>query len=232
MAYDVLSDEKMFREESRHSWISRNENLTPLKEFWIPLKEYCDSIGIEFMTTPMSRLAAEKVRDLVKRWKIGSGSATDNSLLDFINDDKKPVILSTGMSTQKQVDEALKRLNNVSVSLLYCKSLYPCPVEKINWYVMDSMRRVYKRPIGFSDHTVEITTPMHAVIKGEAVIIEKHFTIDKTSWGPDHKFSLNPDELKLAIGLVRDYEQYGEDENILIIPDEEEIKLWRTFRKL
>lgn len=225
----VFEDEQHLRAQFRWEWIKLNESLTPLKDFWIPLKEQCDQIKIEFMTTPMSTLAAKKVDNLVKRWKIGSASVTDYDLLKFINSTRKPVIMSTGMSTQRQVDDALEILSDVKVSLMYCKSIYPCSIKFIDWKTMMMMKELYRKKIGFSDHTTLITTPMLSVIQGSAKIIEKHFTLNKLAYGPDHQFSLTADELKLSIRLVRDYENYS-GEDIVIYPIEGEVKLWKTFR--
>ena len=231
----VFEDEQKFRHPDRHEWIKFNESITTA-QFWKELKQYCDEMEIEFMCTPMSKMAAEKINSLVRRWKIGSGNVTDIDLLHFIAETGKPVILSTGMSTQKEVENALEILKNNEVSLFYCKSIYPCPIEKIDFLAMHAMKDYFKKKfqnvkrIGFSDHTLEITTPMMAVIEGEAEIIEKHFTLDKKAFGPDHRFSLEPNELKLAIKLVRDYENFGNEDSILIYPEEEEIKLWESFR--
>lgn len=216
----VFEDEHLFRDKTRHDWIRFNESITPLDGFWKPLKERCDRMGIEFMSTPMSKMAADKVKDLVARWKVGSGNTTDYELLKFLHETNKPVILSTGMSTQKEIAKAIDILGPQNTKTLYCRSIYPCPLSKINFNLM-------KQFDGFSDHTVEITTPMWAMLTG-AKIIEKHFTLDKAMIGPDHSFSLNPEELKICIKLVREYE---DTQNPAIVPDEEEIKMLKLFRK-
>ena len=95
----VLADERLKRHESRHDWIAKNEALTPYEDFWVPLKAYCDKIGIEFMTTPMSTLAARKVNDLVNVWKVGSADIVDEELMEYLACTGKPIILSSGMST-------------------------------------------------------------------------------------------------------------------------------------
>jgi N,N'-diacetyllegionaminate synthase len=166
-------------------------------------------------------MAAEKVKDLVARWKVGSGNTTDEVLLKFLGETKKPVIISTGMSTQKEIAKAIDLIGVQNAKALYCRSIYPCPLSKINFNLMKSFD-------GFSDHTVEITTPMWATLMG-AKIIEKHFTLNKQAFGPDHSFSLNPEELKICIKLVRDYEDAM---NPVIVPDEEEIKLLKVFRNV
>lgn len=235
----VFEDEQHLRGESRYDWIKFNESITPVS-FWKELKMQCDHYGIEFMTTPMSKMAAEKVNEFVTRWKVGSGSVTDHELLRYMASTGKPVILSTGMSTQKQVQEAVDLLTTPSeafaycgktdISLLYCKSIYPCPLDRVDLGRMYEMNSEFKLPVGFSDHTVEITTPMRAAIY-DAEIIEKHFTMDKNAFGPDHSFALTPDELKIAVQLVRDYED-SDNKDYCIIPDDDEIKYWKNFRKV
>lgn len=230
----VFEDEQHLRGETRYEWIKFNESITPLT-FWEELKMQCDHIGIEFMTTPMSKMAAEKVNHLVKRWKVGSGNVTDHELLKYLASTGKPVILSTGMSTHKQVEEAIDILSKNELSLLYCKSIYPCPMERVDFEVMRAMKNYIGNywnigiggKVGFSDHTVELTTPAKAVIEG-AEIVEKHFTLDKNAVGPDHSFALTPDELKLSIKIMRDYEDYR---GSCIVPDDDEIKYWKNFRK-
>mgnify|MGYP004417314288 CR=1 FL=1 len=222
----VFEDEQHFRGRARHDWIKFNESITP-RSFWGELKRQCDYYGIEFMTTPMSRLAAIKVNDLVTRWKVGSGNVTDKLLLEYIASTDKPVILSTGMSSLLQIIDAISILKRNELSLLYCKSIYPCSLDKIDFKMISVMKHYFGYPVGFSDHTVEITTPARAVVNG-AIIVEKHFTLDKSAFGPDHSFSLEPDELKSSIQLVRDYQYF---EGLLIFPDEEELKYWKNFRK-
>lgn len=225
----VFEDEQHLRHSSRWEWIKFNESLTPYEDFWVPLKKLCDEVKIEFMATSMSTLAAKKVDSLVGRWKIGSASVTDYDLLKFINSTRKPVIMSTGMSTQKQVNKALELLSSCHVDLLYCKSVYPCSQEKINFLHLRAMKNFYSlSKIGFSDHTKEIATPMLAVLHG-AEIIEKHFTLYRDAHGPDHFFSLSPEDLKISIQLVRDYEDINLTDAV-IWPLEDEVKLWKTFR--
>jgi sialic acid synthase SpsE len=225
----VFDDEQHLRSEARYEWIQFNESITPYHEFWKPLRAYCDEIGIEFMTTPMSKLAAQKVEDLVKRWKVGSGNVTDHGLLKYLVSTGKPIILSTGMSTQKQITDALEILFPAwdRLTLLYCKSIYPCPLERVDFSMVGKMKERFKLPVGFSDHTVEVTTPAKALVAG-ATIVEKHFTLDKNAVGPDHNFALTSEELAFSIKLLREYEQVPEP---IIVPDDDEIAYWKNFRK-
>ena len=219
----VFEDEQLMRSEKRYDWIKFNESITPFS-FWKELRDCCDRIGIEFMTTPMSKMAAERMDTFVKRWKIGSGNVTDIELLKYVASTKKPVILSTGMSTQKQVEDAIDILKDSDLSLLYCKSIYPCPIMKVDFTKIKTMQDYFHFPVGFSDHTT-LTYTSEIAIKYGATIIEKHFTMDKNAVGPDHRFSLSPDELIYYVSLAK---SYGD----IIIPDLEETAYWKDFRKV
>lgn len=225
----VAEDEVSFRGLQREEWIKFNESITPVS-FWEELKRQCDYFGIEFMCTPMSRKAAEKIAPFVSRWKVGSGNVTDYDLLKYLAETKKPIILSTGMSTQKEVGIALYVIKDWAhdpqypVSLLYCKSIYPT-TGQAKLAAINAMKKFYECEVGYSDHTTGIVGPMNGVIWG-AQIVEKHFTLDKKAIGPDHHMSLEPHELNWAVKLVRDYENI---DDIVIVPTEEEIELRMKF---
>jgi len=216
----VFEDEQNKRSKSRYDWIRRNEQATPYNEFWKPLKEYCDAMGIEFMTTPMSTLAAKKVNDLVKRWKVGSADIVDMELLQYIKNTGKPVIISVGMSTAEQIQKAVEFLGSQIEILNYCVSIYPCPVYAVNLSMIQRLKE-YQKPVGWSDHTLSVEIPALAVKMG-AIGIEKHLTLDRNAFGPDHKVSLLPDEFKRMVELVRLAEQETDE-----MPGKE---LWNNFR--
>ncbi len=229
----VAEDELERRDKSRHEWIRLNESVTPLEEFWKPLKAYCDEIGILFMTSPMSVKAAEKVNDLVSVWKIGSGDTDNANLMGYMATTGKPVILSTGMSDKSEVMAAFDflRARDVEVAVLQCTSLYPCPVNKLNLRVMENYKIWFECVVGLSDHSTSVTIPALAV-KAGARIIEKHFTVDKTSMGPDHAGSLDVKELRAMVQLVRQAEEdifaWGSGDKV-VLPEEEEKRA--VFRK-
>ena len=200
-----------------------NEVLTPYKEFWEPLKVFCDQLGLEFLTTPMSKVAAEKVNILVDRWKVGSADITDFELLTYLKSTSKPIILSTGMSTDEQVDKAVEFLGKQIQLINYCVSIYPCPVHKINLGRIKELQERYKLPVGFSDHSLSVEVPALAVRMG-AVAVEKHFTLDRNDYGPDHKVSLLPSEFKQMVESCKLAETEGES-------FEEEKNYWKNFRK-
>jgi len=145
----------------------------------------------------------------VPAFKIPSGEITNFPLLKHIAGKKKPIILSTGMSTLGEVEEALRVIRKEGakeVVLLHCVSNYPAKVEEINLRAMETLRRVFGLPVGLSDHTVGITIPVVAVALGAAVI-EKHFTLSRELPGPDHKASLEPDEFAEMIANIREVEK-------------------------
>jgi len=215
----VYKDEHKKRSKKRHAWIKRNEKSTPLW-FWRYLKKYCDAQKVELLITPMSTMAARKINHLVSRWKIGSADITDMELLDYISSTGKPVIMSTGMSTEEEVAKAIQRLENVKVDLLLCNSIYPCPIDKLNLNAVGNYT-------GFSDHSLSTLAPAIAVAKG-ASIVEKHFTISRESHGPDHKVSLEPHEFGTMVQNIRQVEQMlGSAEKVLY---PEELELIKTFR--
>lgn len=172
------------------------------------LLEYCKSKHIEFLSTPFG---AESVKFLtklpVKRWKIPSGEIDNVQLLKAVATTNKPIILSTGMANLDDIEFAINTINSFSsgfseISLLHCTTEYPAPFSEINLMSIPFMRERFNLPIGYSDHTEGIEASVAACALG-ANIIEKHFTLDKTMEGPDHKASIEPVELKKLVDSVR-----------------------------
>lgn len=230
----VFEDEQYVRDESRHDWIKKNEALTPLGEFWLPLADYCRELGITFCVTPMSRMAAEKVADLVDIFKIGSADIVNEDLMHYVSAQKRPVIISSGMSNWEEIRNAVILMIEAATdfALLHCTSIYPCPIDKLNLNNITTLRRTYgETPIGFSDHSSSIKTGAMAVKLG-ATIVEKHFTLDKHAYGPDHHMSMGFDEMHAYVNLIRDAEielyAYGSNNKIVY---EEESALLGKFRK-
>jgi len=141
-------------------------------------------------------------------YKIPSGEITNLPYLRKIGSLRKPVILSSGMSTIGEVKEAVKVLREsgaANVAVLHCNTQYPTPMQDVNLNVMNTIRNEIGVSVGYSDHTEGIEVPIAAVAMG-AEIIEKHFTLDKTMAGPDHKASLEPDGLKAMVQAIRNIE--------------------------
>lgn len=179
------------------------------KKHILKLKEYCESLELEFMSTPFDITSVQLLESInVQTWKIPSGEITNLPYLLEIAKTGKPVIMSTGMSTMEDIENAINVLKtNCSgdITLLHCNTEYPTPYCDVNLNAMKTMREKFKLPIGYSDHTNGIEVPIAAVAMG-ATVIEKHFTLDKNMEGPDHKASLEPDELKQMVKSIRNIE--------------------------
>lgn len=178
-------------------------------EEFTDLKAYCDEIGIEFLSTPFDIPSIEFLEKLeCKVWKIPSGEITNYPYLVRIAQTGKPVILSTGMSTLEEVDECVKLLRDngtKDITILQCNTQYPTEYYDANVNAMVTLGRRYETKVGYSDHTRGIIVPVMAVSLG-ASVIEKHFTLDRNMEGPDHKASLEPNELRDMIEAVRNAE--------------------------
>jgi len=186
----------------RYEWTKRN---TYSEDFWWNIMKVCKRVGIEFLCTPMSRGAAEMLDSLgVDRWKIGSGDVTDFPLLDYIRDGNKPVILSSGMSTLEELTQAYEYLAEKvdDITILHCVSIYPCPADKLNLNTIPFLKKTFPQAkIGFSDHSLGVVGALSAASLG-IEIIEKHFTLNRNAWGPDHKASLEPREFKNMVKFI------------------------------
>lgn len=173
------------------------------------IQDYCKKIGIDFLSTPDEEESLEFLASLGLPFiKVGSGEVTNIPYLRKIASCGKPVILSTGMSTLAQVAVAydtLLKAGAPTVSLLHCTTNYPCPYDEVNLRAMQTLKDAFKCQVGYSDHTMGTDIPVAAVAMG-AEIIEKHFTLDRTMEGPDHKASLEPAELKMLVEQIRHIE--------------------------
>ncbi|MBI4333129.1 MAG: N-acetylneuraminate synthase [Chloroflexi bacterium] len=174
------------------------------------LSAYARKRGIVFLSTAFDAGSVDLLCALgVPAFKIPSGEITNLPLLKHIAASGKPVILSTGMSTLDEIGEAIQVLRSQgtkNIVLLHCVSCYPAKLEDANLGVIETLRRTFGLPAGLSDHTVGIYAPIAAAALG-ACVIEKHFTLDKTFPGPDHRASLDPGELKEMVKAVRGVER-------------------------
>ncbi|MBD3249376.1 N-acetylneuraminate synthase [Candidatus Woesearchaeota archaeon] len=212
------------------------ENLELKKEDFRLLKEYCDKKEIIFLSTPHTEDALEFLDDLVPSHKIGSGDLNNLPFLEKVSKKGKPMILSTGMSTLEEVKEAADTIkeHNDQLILLHCTTSYPCERKDVNLNAMHTLREETGCLVGYSDHTLGTDVSLMAANMG-AVVIEKHFTLDKTMDGPDHKASLDPSELKELVQKLRkkdypelDQEILGKDKKM---PTEEEKEISKVIRK-
>lgn len=203
---DIKVTSPHFKGSDRYAWVSRNARATPLEEFWMPLKAYCEERGILFFSTPMSRGAAQLLNTVgTGLWKIGSGDILDFVMLDYIRCTDKPTILSSGMSTIEEVEDSLAfvQQKGALVSLLHCVSKYPCPPEELNLSTIEFYKEKFSIPIGFSDHSLNIDSAVVAVALG-ATVIEKHFSLSRNFWGSDHKVSHTPEEFAELVRRIRE----------------------------
>ena len=170
------------------------------------LQSYCHERGIIFLSTPFDEEAVDLLDKLgVPAFKISSGDLTNSPLLEHVASKGKPVILSTGMSELSELIEAVSVLNIAGCEnpvLLHCVSNYPADPTEVNLRAMQTMRSAFDVPVGFSDHTKGIDVALAAVALG-ACVIEKHFTLDRTLPGPDHRASLEPAELRELVRSIR-----------------------------
>ena len=203
------------------------------------LKKYCDDKGTIFLSTPHSLDAIDFLQDIVPFYKVSSGDLTNIPFLKKIAKKDKMMIISTGMATLDEVKDAVRTIeneNNRKIVLLHCTTSYPCPLKDVNLNAMKTMMREFDYPVGYSDHTLGLDVSKLAVREG-ASVLEKHFTIDKDLKGPDHKASLNPNELKELVRLIRNKElEVSENENLIMgsyekKPTKEEIKISKIVRK-
>lgn len=176
----------------------------------IILKKYCDEKGILFISTPFDFESVDLLEKLnIPLYKISSGDLTNIPLLRYIAKLNKPMIVSTGMANLGEVEVAIgeiKNIGNDKISLLHCTSNYPTKYEDVNLNAMITLKNAFKLPVGYSDHTEGIEVSIAAVAM-VAQIIEKHFTLDKDMEGPDHKASLNPEELRKMVASIRNIEK-------------------------
>ena len=173
------------------------------------LKDYCEEKGITFLSTAFDIPSVDYLHSIGMRlWKIPSGEITNLPLLIKIASLHEPIIMSTGMSKLSEVADAVKVLKENGagdISLLHCTTEYPAPYEEVNLKAIRTIKKAFSLPVGYSDHTKGIEIPVAAVASG-AVIIEKHFTLDRNMEGPDHKASIEPDELKQMVNMIRHVE--------------------------
>lgn len=217
----------------RETQIDMLKKLALSYDDFCDIKKYCDNVGIMFLSTPFDLDSIDFLNELGQAlWKVPSGEITNYPYLRAIGKTKKPVVLSTGMSTISQIEQAvdvLKEFGTEQITLLHCTTEYPAPFDEINLKAMEHLKKHFNFPVGYSDHTKGILAPVLAVGLG-ALIIEKHFTLDKNMEGPDHKASLEPDELDEMVKQIRLAEQIMKGSGIKE-PSESEKKNISVARK-
>lgn len=236
---------------------SQESQLQMLKQLALPLEQFqtlqeqCDRKGIDFLSSPFDRQSADFLinQSRLKTIKLGSGELTNAPLLWQIADSGVDLILSTGMASKDEINQALSVLSlgyqNITpdahscfdsfdldilknkVSLLHCTTAYPCPDDQVDLRAMQTLAEWSQLPTGFSDHTQGTAIAIAAVARG-ASILEKHFTLDKNLAGPDHQASLEPDELsKLVKACQRVTQALGKAEKSIGTEERENAQVAR-----
>lgn len=186
----------------------------------LEIKRYCDKVGIEFFSTCSNFEYVDLLEELeVNYYKISSNETNNFPLLKYTAEKNKQIILSTGMSTLYEIDECvefIRQYNDKKLTILHCVSLYPTDFEELNLNFIKTLKQIYSDCIiGFSDHTIGSEASIAAVALG-AKVIEKHITLDKNMKGPDHKSSMDPDELRKFVNSIRNIEKsLGSNQKVL-----------------
>jgi N,N'-diacetyllegionaminate synthase len=216
-------------EESQYDMIKKIELSD---EVFLELSDYAKKRGIIFLSTPFDHESVDLLHRIdVPAFKIPSGEITNFPLLKKIAEKKKIIILSTGMATLGEIEDAfyyLKKIGSENIILLHCTTSYPAPVQSVNLRAMETLRCAFQVPVGYSDHTEGITISIAAVAMG-ACVVEKHFTLDRMLPGPDHKASLEPRELHSMVKAIRDVESARGDG--IKGPNEEEETIKKVVRR-
>lgn len=178
---------------------------------WQPkLKEIAEELGLIFLSSPFDRTAVDFLEEMnVPAYKVASFEITDIPLIEYVASKGKPVIISTGIATLADIEEAVnacKKMGNRQIALLKCTSAYPAPLEEVNLRTIPNLADTFNTVVGLSDHTLGISVPIAAVALG-AKIIEKHFILNRNMGGPDAAFSMEPHEFRSMVEAVREVEK-------------------------
>ena len=221
------ADYQIKNTDSNESQYEMLKKLELKKGDFKELYRYARKKGVVFLSTPFDFESADFLDELgIPAFKISSTDLTNLPFLEYVAKKGKPIILSTGMGILGEIEEAIntiKNTDNKGIILLHCITNYPTDFESLNLRAIQTLREAFKLPVGFSDHSLGIYTPIAAVTLG-AVVIEKHFTFDKNLPGPDHKASLDPQELKEMVKWIRLIEKSLGDGIKRLTPEEEKIK--------
>ncbi|MCR4955793.1 MAG: N-acetylneuraminate synthase [Lachnospiraceae bacterium] len=195
---------------SDESQLTMLEKLALDQDAFVELKQYCEQVGIGFLSTPFDLESLAFLDKLgMDFWKLPSGEITNLPYLEAIAKTNRPVVMSTGMADMKEIKAALKVLRSQGpkdITVLQCNTEYPTPYEDVNLLAMETIQESLSVKVGYSDHTRGIAIPLAAAGLG-AKVIEKHFTLDRTLPGPDHVASLEPEELKEMVQGIRQIEK-------------------------
>ena len=231
----IASDKEYFRVGGGTLWDGRTlhdlyaEAYTPWE--WQPkLKAVADRLGLDLFSTPFDPTAVDFLEEMgVPAHKVASFEIVDLPLVERIARTGKPVVMSTGMATLGEIDEAVRAARRAGASqlaLLKCTSAYPAPPESMNLRSIPHLSEAFGVPAGLSDHTLGVAVPVAAVALG-ACLIEKHFTLSRATPGPDSAFSLEPDEFRAMVEAVRTAEKALGGVRYGVGPEEEKSRVFR-----
>lgn len=214
----VAKSAQMASYQKKNIGTDDNSQFAMLKKLELSPKQhdelivYCKEKGIKFFSTAFDLDSIDYLHSLnLGLWKIPSGEITNYPYIKKIAQYGEPVIVSTGMCEMQDIENAVATLlkwgtKKEDIIILHCNTEYPTPYQDVNLKAMDAIRNKFGVEVGYSDHTKGIEVPIAAVALG-ATVIEKHFTLDRNMEGPDHKASLEPDELKAMVSAIRNIEQ-------------------------
>ena len=193
------------------------------------LRNYSKKLKIYFICSVFDIESLSMIRKLkIDAIKIASSDITDEYMQNYLSKEKKPIILSTGMSEKKEIEKCIKNLKSKNLAILHCVSLYPCNFKKANLNRIISLRKNFKHPIGYSDHCIGPIASILSINLG-AKIVEKHFTFNKNKIGLDHQLSADPYELKIICDFAKNYKLFFGVEKIN--PSNYEKSFRKLFRK-
>jgi N,N'-diacetyllegionaminate synthase len=187
------------------------KKLEMSEEWHHQLIKYADECGIKFLSTGFDEESVDFLDSLnIDLYKIPSGEITNRPYLEHIAKKRKPIVISTGMANLQEIKDAIEvieshNINKNQITVLHCNTEYPTPIQDVNLHAMITIKNELGVNIGYSDHTLGFEVPIAAVAMG-AVLIEKHFTLDRNMDGPDHMASLTPEELKQMVSSIRNVE--------------------------
>lgn len=223
--FQIFKAEEFCSEDTEYFDLFRSLELGA--DEWVELADFANNKGILFTASVFGEESADFLKEIgAPVYKIASGDLTHLPLLKYVSKESMPIILSTGMATIAEIDEAINTIQstgNQEVSLMHCVSNYPTKYQDTNLNFIQTLKEAFKIPVGFSDHTEGILIPTLAVAIG-ADIIEKHFTLDKNLSGPDHRLSLEPDEFGKMVKNIRITESTLGDGIKKLTKEEEEVK--------
>lgn len=231
----LRSDREYFRVGGGTLWDGRTlyelyqEAYTPWE--WQPkLKHIANDLGLDLFSSPFDETAVDFLERMeVPAYKIASFELVDIPLIKKVAGTGKPIIISTGMATAEEIEEALKAAREAGatqLALLKCTSAYPANAEDMNLRTIPELMRRFSVPVGLSDHSPDVVVPVAAVALG-ACIVEKHLTISRAAKGPDSAFSLEPQEFKVMVEAVRATEKALGAVHFGVSPHEESSRAFR-----